>query len=84
MGTGFPEPVPPTEGQTMATQLLTDVDVKAAKKHKKLQRLRDGAGLYLVITPMGAKSWQYGYTIDTPQARSSRGSGSSSTQLLRV
>jgi len=40
---------------------LTDVAIKQAKATGKLQKLADGGGLYLRITPEGGKYWRYRY-----------------------
>jgi integrase len=45
-------------------QPLTDVQVKAAKHASKPQRLFDGGGLYLEISPAGGKLWRLKYRID--------------------
>lgn len=41
--------------------LLKDTDCRNAKVRGSLYRLADGDGLYLCVTPGGAKSWQYRY-----------------------
>jgi integrase len=38
---------------------LTDLAAKAIKPNGKRQEIPDGAGLYLVVQPSGAKSWAY-------------------------
>jgi integrase len=40
---------------------LTDTALRAAKPTEKTQKLFDGSGLYLLITPKGAKSWRLKY-----------------------
>jgi len=40
---------------------LTDTAIRAAKPAKKAQKLFDGKGLYLLITPGGTKSWRLKY-----------------------
>ena len=41
---------------------LTDVKCRTAKPRPKAYRLGDGDGLYLWVSPTGAKSWQYRYS----------------------
>jgi len=45
----------------MAEKQLTAVAAKNAKPKEKPYRLADGGGLYLLVSPTGAKSWQYVY-----------------------
>jgi Arm DNA-binding domain len=45
-------------------QPLTDVQVRTAKPSIKAQRLFDGSGLYLEISPAGGKLWRLKYRID--------------------
>ena len=40
---------------------LTDTALRAAKPTEKAQKLFDGNGLYLIITPTGTKSWRLKY-----------------------
>lgn len=40
---------------------LTDTALRAAKPTEKTQKFFDGNGLYLLITPKGAKSWRLKY-----------------------
>lgn len=40
---------------------LTDTAIRAAKPAEKAQKLFDGKGLYLLITPSGTKSWRLKY-----------------------
>jgi integrase len=40
---------------------LTDTALRAAKPTEKQQKLFDGNGLYLLVTPRGAKSWRLKY-----------------------
>ncbi len=40
---------------------LTDTALRAAKPTEKTQKSFDGNGLYLIITPKGAKSWRLKY-----------------------
>jgi integrase len=41
--------------------MLTDTKARAAKASRKPYKLTDRDGLYLFITPSGAKSWRYDY-----------------------
>lgn len=40
---------------------LTATEVKQAKPQEKPRKLSDGGGLYLLVTPSGAKYWRYKY-----------------------
>jgi hypothetical protein len=40
---------------------LTDTEIKKAKLHEKIYSLRDGAGLYLSISPSSGKLWRWKY-----------------------
>ncbi len=44
--------------------VLTDTAVKNAKPKTKPYKLADGGGLYLFVSPTGAKLWRYKYRID--------------------
>ena len=44
--------------------VLTDTKVKSAKPKTKPYKLADGGGLYLFVSPTGAKLWRYKYRID--------------------
>jgi len=48
----------------MAKHLLTDRHVRNAKPEAKPYRLFDGDGLYLRISPTGARSWQLRYQFN--------------------
>lgn len=52
---------------------LTDIALKAAKPTEKSQRLFDGAGLYLEISPSGGKWWRFKYRFDGKEKRLSLG-----------
>ena len=41
--------------------LLTDLKVRSAKKREKAYKLADGGGLFLEVTPAGAKLWRLKY-----------------------
>lgn len=45
----------------MAKHLLTDVQIRKAKPTGRPYRLRDGDGLFLWVSPTGARSWQFRY-----------------------
>jgi integrase len=48
----------------MATNKLTDAQCRQAKPTEKAQKLSDGNGMFLFITPKGAKVWRMAYTVD--------------------
>ena len=52
---------------------LTDITVRSAKSTDKTQRLFDGAGLYLEISPNGGKWWRFKYRISGKEKRLSIG-----------
>lgn len=41
--------------------MLSDAQVKQAKAKASAYKLGDGRGLYLLVTPSGARSWRYDY-----------------------
>jgi len=43
--------------------VLTDTKVRLAKALRKPYKRSDGGGLYLYVTPAGAKSWRYDYRL---------------------
>lgn len=43
---------------------LTDTKIRQAKPAAKTQKLTDGGGLYIEVTPLGSKLWRYRYRID--------------------
>ncbi|OIQ76136.1 putative prophage CPS-53 integrase [mine drainage metagenome] len=53
----------------MASNLLSDVAVRNAKAGDKLQSLRDGDGLYLVVHPNGSKYFQLRTTLHGKEKR---------------
>lgn len=57
----------------MATNTLTDAKCKAAKPTDKAQKLFDGGGLHLFVTPKGAKVWRVAYRFDGKQQTASLG-----------
>lgn len=52
---------------------LTDVAVRSVKPTEKTQRLFDGAGLYLEISPAGGKWWRFKYRFEGKEKRLSLG-----------
>lgn len=56
----------PPDGQIMA---LSDVAIKQAKPQAKTQKLADGGGLYLEVTPAGGKLWRYKYRYGGKEKR---------------
>ncbi len=47
----------------MASELLTDVEVRRAKPGDKPRKMGDGNGLTLLVHPNGSKYWQLRYTL---------------------
>ena len=45
----------------MSTPMLTDTKIKASKPSEKPYKLADGEGLYLYVTPTGARLWRFKY-----------------------
>jgi hypothetical protein len=43
--------------------MLTDVKIRQAKPREKAYKLSDAGGLYLIVTPNGARSWRYDYRL---------------------
>ncbi|HTO47020.1 MAG TPA: Arm DNA-binding domain-containing protein [Burkholderiales bacterium] len=43
--------------------MLTDTKVRQAKAREKPYKLADEGGLYLYVSPAGAKSWRYDYRL---------------------
>jgi integrase len=52
---------------------LTDLTIKHAQKAAKTQKLWDGGGLYIEITPAGSKLWRMKYRYDGKEKRLSFG-----------
>ena len=48
----------------MATHKLTDLVCRTAKPTDKTQKLADGYGLYLEVTPKGSKLWRFRYRYE--------------------
>lgn len=47
--------------------MLTDSQVKALKPRESLFRVSDGGGLYLEVSPAGAKTWRIAYRFEGEQ-----------------
>ena len=52
-------PTAPTEA--IPPMPLTDAAIRRAKPSDKPQKITDGGGLYLYLTPTGARSWRWKY-----------------------
>ena len=46
---------------------LTDTTVRAIKPSPKPQKIADGGGLYLFVTPNGTKAWRLAYRYNGKQ-----------------
>ena len=46
-----------------ATDFLTDARIRSARPQRRPYKLRDGAGLYLLITPADARLWRLRYKV---------------------
>ena len=46
---------------------LTDTKLKALKPSGKVQKLSDGGGLYIHVSPAGGKLWRLFYRFDGKQ-----------------
>src|SRR5437867_10292137 len=44
--------------------VLTDTAIKKAKPRAAPYKISDGGGLYLLVSPTGAKLWRYKYRIN--------------------
>ena len=53
---------------------LSDVAIRKAKATDKVQRLFDGFGLYLEVTPAGSKLWRQKYRFGGKEKRLAHGS----------
>ncbi|MDN3568001.1 Arm DNA-binding domain-containing protein [Paeniroseomonas aquatica] len=42
---------------------LTDTAVRTAKARDKAVKLTDGAGMYLLVQPAGARLWRFDYRV---------------------
>jgi len=52
---------------------LTDTEVRKAKPSDKPQRLFDGGGLYLEVSPAGGKLWRFKYRFGGKEKRQALG-----------
>ena len=50
---------------------LTDAQCRAAKPAEKVQKLSDGRGLFLQVTPGGSKLWRMNYRYEGKQRTAS-------------
>ncbi len=48
---------------------LTDTKVRTVKRGKKLQKLFDGGGLFLLVTPSGGKLWNFKYRFEAKEKK---------------
>ena len=61
--------MPPDFGAPM----LTDIQLRNARPTGKVQRLWDGGGLYLEVSPKGGKYWRWKYRFNRKEKRISLG-----------
>ena len=54
---------------------LTDTAIRAAKPGAKATKLRDGGGLYLLVTPDGSRLWRFDYRRPVTSKRNTLGLG---------
>lgn len=47
----------------LGVSVLSDTEVKAAKPRERPYKLADERGLYLLVTPTGARSWRFKYRM---------------------
>jgi len=57
-----------------ATDFLTEARIRRARPKERPYKLRDGGGLYLLITPTDAKQWRLRYAIGGRESMLSLGS----------
>jgi integrase len=53
--------------------VLNDSQIRTAKPGSKILKLKDGAGLYLEVSPAGGKLWRYRFRIDGKESMCSLG-----------
>ena len=60
-----PEPAQATENPSKprTRNALTDADVRALKAADKPYKVTDGDGMYVLISPTGAKSFRFDYRV---------------------
>jgi hypothetical protein len=51
----------------MPTNVLTDGKCKAVRAGEKAIKLFDGGGMFLFVSPTGAKTWRLAYRLDKRQ-----------------
>ena len=56
-----------------ATDFLTEARLRSARPKARPYKLRDGGGLYLLVTPSGAKQWRLRYTLEGRESMVSLG-----------
>lgn len=44
-----------------AFAMLTDTEIRKTKPTEKPQKISDGGGLFLLVTPQGSKLWRLAY-----------------------
>ena len=52
---------------------LSDTFIKAIKPTEKPQKMTDGGGLFLIVSPLGGKWWRYSYRFESKQKTLSLG-----------
>ena len=64
---------PKKEENPMAKRIapLTDAKIRTVKITEKPQKLFDGGGLFLLVTPSGGKLWRLKYRFDEKEKGSS-------------
>jgi hypothetical protein len=50
------------------TDFLTDARIRSARPQRRPYKLRDGAGLYLLITPADARLWRLRYKVHSRES----------------
>ena len=73
VGTAVGIPLFNTGDAYMATNTLTDARCKAAKPSLKPVKMFDGGGLFLWVSPKGAKIWRIAYRLEGKQQQMSLG-----------
>ncbi|ESQ73698.1 integrase arm-type DNA-binding domain-containing protein [Asticcacaulis sp. AC402] len=57
----------------MTPVALSDVSIRSAKPQEKQYKLHDGAGLFVIVRPSGAKLWRLKYRMDGKEKQLSIG-----------
>ncbi|HTY50227.1 MAG TPA: integrase arm-type DNA-binding domain-containing protein [Steroidobacteraceae bacterium] len=47
--------------------MLTDAQIRSAKRAEKPRKISDGGGLHLLVAPSGGRYWRYNYRFDGKQ-----------------